>query len=219
MTTSAWRAISTAEDCRSLVGLQTVSMKRTSDCGNRRRIGIDQVPHLFDCLRRLGRHADAWMLLEREDVIVFEHDIEAIEIAGEAAHLHVVALPDDDDVVAVARESRDGAVRDAYERAGGFHDGQPQGAGPRERPLRRAVGRHHQGRRFDGCDVLRDRDTLGLEGAEDGGVVDEVTEDGEGAGVRVLERKCDGIANAETHAEMGRPEDAHTTVYTESFAL
>ena len=38
------------------------------------------------------------MLLEREDVIVVEHDVEAIEIAGEAAHLHVVALADDDNV-------------------------------------------------------------------------------------------------------------------------
>ena len=105
---------------------------------------VDQVPHLLDRLRRLGRHAEAWMLLEREDVSVFEHDVEAIEIAGEAAHLHVVALPDDDDVVAVAREGGDGAVRDVDERAGGFDHRQPQGAGPREGPLGRAVGRHHQ---------------------------------------------------------------------------
>ncbi len=160
MTTSAWRAISTAADCRSLVGLQTVSMRRTSDCGNRRRIKFDQVPHLLYCLRRLGRHAEAWVLLERKDVCVIEHDVEAIEIAGEAAHLHMVALPDDDDVVAVAREGCDGAVRDVYERARGFDHRQPQGASPREGPLGRAVGRHHQGRRRDVCDVLGDRDAL-----------------------------------------------------------
>ena len=47
------------------------------------------------------------MRLEREDVTSFEHDVEATEIAGEAAHLYVVALPDDDDVVALAREGRD----------------------------------------------------------------------------------------------------------------
>ena len=182
---------------------------------------VDQVPHLLYGLRRLGRHAEAWMLLEREDVIVLEHDVEAIEIAGQAAHLHVVALPDDDDVVALAREGRDGAVRDVYERARGFDHRQPQGAGPREGPLGRAVGRHHQGRRLDVCDVLRDRDALRLEGAQDGGVVDEVTEDREGAGVSVLERERDGIANAETHAEVGRSEDAHTLqckVYQEYFA-
>ena len=49
---------------------------------------------------------------------------------------------------------------------------------------------------------------------EDGGVVDEVAEDREGAGVRVLERERDGIANAETHAEVGRPEDAHALTYS-----
>ena len=153
------------------------------------------------------------MLLEREDVIVFEHDVEAIEIAGEAAHLDVVALPDDDDVVALAREGRDGAVRDVDERARGFDHRQPQGAGPREGPLGRAVGRHHHGRRLDVCDVLRDRDALRLEGAQDGGVVDEVAEDGEGAGVGVLERERDGIAHAEAHAEVGGSEDTHTLQY------
>ena len=70
-------------------------------------------------------------------------------------------------------------------------------------------------------DVLRDRDALRLEGAEDGGVVDEVAEDREGAGVGVLERERDGIANAEAHAEVGRSEDTHACdrVYTEYFVL
>ena len=80
----------------------------------------DQPSHLFDRLRRLCRNADTMMLLEAEDVIVFEHDVKAIEIAGQAMHLYVIALPDDDDVVAVAGESGDGTVRDAHERAGGF---------------------------------------------------------------------------------------------------
>ena len=171
------------------------------------------MPHLLQRLRRLGRHAEAWMLLEREDVIVFEHDVEAIEIAGEAAHFHVVALPDDDDVVALAREGRDGAVRDVDERAGGFDHRQPEGAGPREGPRGRAVGGHHQRRRLDVCDVLRDRDAFRLERAQDGGVVDEVAEDREGAGISVLERERDGIANAEAHAEVGGSKDTHTFQY------
>ena len=37
--------------------------------------------------------------------------------------------------------------------------------------------------------------------------MDEVAEDGEGAGVRVLECERDGIAHAETHAEVGRSEN------------
>ena len=45
---------------------------------------------------------------------------------------------------------------------------------------------------------------------EDGGVVDEVTEDRQGAGVSVVERERDGIANAETHAEVGGSQDTQT---------
>ena len=172
----------------------------------------EQVLHFLYRLRRLGRHPDAWVLLEREDVVVFEHDVEAIEIAGEAAHLHVVALPDDDDVVAVAREGRDGTVRDVYERAGGFDHPQPQGAAPRETAFGRAVGGHHQGRRLDVGDVLGDRDALGLKAAQDGRVVDEVPKDREGAGVGVLMGQRDGISNAEAHAEVGRSKDTHNLI-------
>jgi hypothetical protein len=68
----------------------------------------------------LGRHAETGVLLERADVIFIEHDVKAIEIVREASHLHVVALPDDDDVVPLAPESHDGPVRDAHERARGF---------------------------------------------------------------------------------------------------
>ena len=60
----------------------------------------DQVPHPLDRLRRLSGHAEPWMLLEREDVVVVQHDVEPVEVAGEAAHLHMVPLPDDDHVVA-----------------------------------------------------------------------------------------------------------------------
>jgi Domain of unknown function (DUF4173) len=169
------------------------------------------VSHLLYRLGCLGRHSEAWVLLEREDVIIVEHDTEvvAVEIAGEAAHLHVVALAHDDDVVTLAGQGRDGAVRDVHQRARRFDHGQSHVAGPREGPLGRAMGRHHQCLRPDVCDVLRDRDALRLEGVEHGGVVDEVAENREGAGVGVLQCERDGIANAETHAEMVRPEDAH----------
>lgn len=155
------------------------------------------------------------MLVECEDVIIGEHDVEAIEIAGEPAHLDVIALPDDDDVVAVARQGRDRAVRHADERAGGFDDGQPQRTSARERALGGAVCRHHDGGGRDARDVLRDSDAPGLERAQDGRVVDEVAEDGEGAGVSVLKRERDGIANAETHAEMRRSQDTHTRQFTQ----
>ena len=66
----------------------------------------------------------------------------------QAAHFDVIALPDDDDVVAVAGERRDGAMGDVDERAGSFDDRQPQGARPRESALGGAVGRHHHGGGF-----------------------------------------------------------------------
>jgi hypothetical protein len=39
--------------------------------------------------------------------------------------------------------------------------------------------------------------------------VDEIAKDREGAGVSVIERKRDGIANAEAHAEVRRSNDTH----------
>ena len=71
------------------------------------------------------------------------------------------------------------------------------------------MGRHHQRRRLDVCDVVRDRDTLRREGAQDGGVVDEIAEDRERAGISLLERERDGIANAEAHAQAGGSKDLH----------
>ena len=56
---------------------------------------------------------------------------------------------------------------------------------------------------------MRDRDAFRFERAQDGGVVDEVAEDREWAGFGVLKRERDGIANAEAHAEVCRPDDAH----------
>jgi len=170
---------------------------------------IDQVSHLLQRLRRLGGNAKPRMILEREDVRVFEHHVEAIEISSQAAHLHVIALTDDDDVVAVAGEAGDGAMGDVHERARGFDHGQPQCAGPSERSLGRAMGRHHHGWRRDIGDVLRYRDAFRIECAQDRGVVYEVAEDGEGTGVGVLQRERDGIADAETHPEVGGTEDAH----------
>ena len=60
------------------------------------------------------------------------------------------------------------------------------------------------------CDVVRNRDALRLERAQDGGVVDEVAENREGTGIRLLEREPDGIANAEAHTEVSGSDDAHT---------
>ena len=176
---------------------------------------IDEAPHFRDRLRRLGGHAEAWALFERENVVIVKNDVEAIEIARQAADLDVIALPDDDDVIAVAGEGGDGLMRDGDERACGFYHREAQGAGAGDRPLGCAVRGHHQRRRSDICDVVRDPDPFRRERAEDRGVMDEVAENRERAGVCVLEGERDGIANAETHAEVGRTEDSHTRQLTQ----
>ena len=57
---------------------------------------VHDAPNFLERLRRLGGDAEAGMCLEGQDVGVVEHDVETIEIAGEAAHFHVVALADND---------------------------------------------------------------------------------------------------------------------------
>ena len=159
---------------------------------------------------RLGGDADPGMGLERQDVGLVQHDVEAIEVAGEAAHLHVVALADHDDMVAVAREGRDGAMRDVDERARCLDDPQAEGPRARQGPVGRAVGGDHQRRRPDVSGVVRNGDAPGLEGTQHGGVVNQVAEDGERPGVGVLEGERDRVADAEAHAEVGGAEDTHT---------
>jgi hypothetical protein len=121
----------------------------------------------------------------------------------------VVPLSDDDDVIALAGKGCDGAVRDADQRARGFDDGQSKGAGTRKRSLRRTVSGHHHDRRVHVRGLVRDRNAFGVEGAKDGGIVNELTENRERPGVRVLERKRDGVSNTEAHAEVSGADDTH----------
>ena len=55
-----------------------------------------------DRLRGLCGDADAWMGVERQHIGLVEDDIEIVQIFGQAAHLDVAALADDDGMIAVA---------------------------------------------------------------------------------------------------------------------
>src|SRR6478736_5561717 len=68
------------------------------------------MPHPLHGLRRLGRDPEAGVFLQRRDVGGVQHDIEAIEVAGEAAHLHVAALSHDDDVITDPRDLPAGII-------------------------------------------------------------------------------------------------------------
>ena len=66
------------------------------------------------------------MFLERQHVLLVEHHVEVVEIAGQPAHLHVIALADDHDVVAIADEGRHGAMGDVDERTRRLDDVQAE---------------------------------------------------------------------------------------------
>ncbi len=102
------------------------------------------MPYAVRRLSRLRRHTDPRMLVERQHIAVVEYHIEGVEIAREAAHFDVIALSDNDDMVAIACQRHDSAVGDAHKRTGRFHDGQAECAGLRQRPIRGAVRGHHQ---------------------------------------------------------------------------
>ena len=67
----------------------------------------------------------------------------------------------------------------------------------------------HQGVRRHLRDIVGNGDAPGRERAEDGRVVDQVTEDGERAGFGAGERQRDRVAHAEAHAQMRRSDDSH----------
>jgi hypothetical protein len=88
ITTSHCRANSSAADWRCFVG-----RKAAPQVGN-------QFPDPRDGLRRLGNDAEGGPLRECVDLGLAQHHVGLREITGEAPHLHVVALPDDDRVQA-----------------------------------------------------------------------------------------------------------------------
>jgi hypothetical protein len=160
-----------------------------------------QPSHLVNRLRRLGRHANSRVLAHRQYVVFTQHDVKLIEVTRQAAHFHMVTLPDDDDVVPISGKGHDRAMRGVHERARGVDDGQPKCPGPRHTATRCAMRRDHHRLRAHLGRILRDSDTPGVQRAEDRGIVDEVAEDGQGGGVGVLEREGDRVSYAEAHAE------------------
>ena len=169
-------------------------MKRNVGLGKPLPYQLNQVPYLFDRLRRLGRDADSWMWIESRDVTVVQHDVERVQVVGQPANLDVVALADDDRVIAVADERLDGPMRHAHERTRGLDD--RQAAGPRgcQRTLRGSMRGNHHCRRPYLLEIVRDGYPFVTQRVENGRIVDEVAEDGERPGLGVLAGQCDGVS-------------------------
>ena len=75
------------------------------------------------------------MPLEPQHIALVQDDVEVVEIFGQPPHLHVIALADDDRVIAVADERRDRSMGHLHERAGRFDDLQAARAGAGQPPL------------------------------------------------------------------------------------
>ena len=69
------------------------------------------------------------MFGEPGHVVLVEHDVEVVQVARQAPHLDVVALADDDHVIAVAHERVDRAMGHVHERACGLDNGETARAG------------------------------------------------------------------------------------------
>ena len=88
----------------------------------------NKVTHPIDRLCGLGSNAETRMFLEVPHVMLVEHDVECLEVFSQAAHLYVVALANDDRMIALANEGSDGLVRHMDERARRFNGLQTQRA-------------------------------------------------------------------------------------------
>ena len=81
-------------------------MKRTSDRGNRCRISATRCRTLSIGCVVCAAMPMRGCALERQHIVLVQHDVEVVEIFGQPAHLDVGALADDDRVIAVAHERR-----------------------------------------------------------------------------------------------------------------
>jgi hypothetical protein len=95
----------------------------------------DQVSHPVDGLCGLGGNTKSWTPLERLHVSLVEDDVELVEVIGQPTNLDMVALADDDRVIAVANERPDGPVRYSHKRTRRFDDLKAERAGAGEHPF------------------------------------------------------------------------------------
>jgi hypothetical protein len=64
----------------------------------------DKLAHLVDGLRGLCRDAEACVFRKPRDVLFGQHDIKSVELARQAAHLHMLVIADDDWMEAFLRQ-------------------------------------------------------------------------------------------------------------------
>src|SRR5262249_3817620 len=139
-----------------------------------------------------------------------EHDIEFIEVVGQSTHFDMIAPADDHGMKSLTNHSGDRAMSRMNQRASGFEDVEAAFANGLHGSLRRAVGRDHHGWGGNARQILLEPDPTLLQIGEDRFVVHEVTENCDRSAFTLDEGEINGVANAETHAQMGGTNNFHT---------
>ena len=133
----------------------------------------------------------------------------SLQVAGQAAHLDVVLLADDDRVAPFADQLHQRQVDALDQRAGGVVDLVSLVAQSQLDLLRGAVRRQQHGARLHLLGGAGADGAGGVHARHHVGVVDEVAQDGQRSLPRQAHRQLDGVAHAETHPHVLRHSDFH----------
>ncbi len=170
---------------------------------------FDQAGYFVHRLGGLRGDAKARMFGQFEHVGVVENDIELFQIAGESAHFDVVAFANDDRMKTLGGQLCDGLVRELHEGTGGFEDVEAALLQLADRAVGCTVSGDHYGRRGHLFDGRLELDARRAQIGEDGFIVDEVAENGEGRIGVFPQGERDGVAHAKTHPPMFCSNDSH----------
>src|SRR6185503_12689156 len=163
--------------------------------------------HFVDGLGRLRRDAEARAPLQTSYVLLGQHYIELSEIFGQPTHLDMVALPDEDRMKALRDELDDSPMGELDQRTGGFDNSQATLANAAQGFLRGAVRGNHHGGGGNVGDLVLGSYSLRTKILEDRLIVHQVAQNCDRPWL--AQGQVDGVADAETHAEVGSAKDFH----------
>lgn len=165
----------------------------------------------FNRLRGLRDDTEAWMRGNLCNVGFIKHDNRLRKVANESAHFDMLALPDDDWLIAFADERGERVMGLAHQRTGGV-DYSVACVLPRSTMhIGRTMRSDDDVMRFGGMDVFEIA-TLSTDGSEmalDERIMHKLAENGQRGALRVGMRGAQGIAHPETHAVMLSEDDVH----------
>lgn len=162
----------------------------------------DQLQHTVKRLRGLGDHAEPRRGWNLKNIDLIEHDTGFWEIADQATHLDMLPLADDDGVVTLCHECGECLMRLLHERAGRVRDRVARFLPSLPLHIRRSMGGNDDALGAGGVMSfeLATADAERLQMGIDDGVVDELSEDGDGFAHGGVMRGAESVTHAEAHA-------------------